>query len=498
MPVERTNGLTAAVMLRLLGVVYLLAVLSLWVQIDGLIGSRGILPVADFLARVGPRLGEDAWRALPTLLWLGPTDAALHALCAIGAALGLLLVAGLVPTLALAGLWLVYLSLTVAGQDFLGFQWDNLLLEVGFLAVFLVRPCWRLGGGGTVVPSRLVTWLLRWLVARLMLGSGLVKLASGDPAWWPDLTALAYHYETTCLPVWTGWYAHHAPLWVHRGACLLVLASELVVPLFVFGPRRLRIAAFWVFVAQQAGIAATGSYGFFNLLTVVLCLALLDDDAWPARWRPARAPAPAPRSRARAARLWTWGVGAPVGVAVLVLGLVATLAQADRALRRFGGGLEIAWPAPVAGLAAAAAPFRSVNGYGLFARMTKRRPEIVVEGSDDGVAWRAYAFRWKPGDVDRRPRFVAPHQPRLDWQMWFAALGSARTTPWFAAFLDRLLEGSPPVRALLAAGPFEVAPPRFVRAVVYDYRFTAPDGGGDWWRREPLGLYAPPRRLPGA
>jgi hypothetical protein len=489
MATARDYTLTAAVTLRSLGLVYALAILSLWVQIDGLIGSRGILPIDAFLTRVAARVGDDAFWYLPTLVWLAPGDGILHALCAAGTVLALMLAAGFLPTVALVGLWVIYLSLTVAGQDFLGFQWDNLLLETGLLAIILVPPGLRLGVGRVRAPSPFALFLFRWLVFRLMLGSGLVKLASGDPSWWPDLTALTYHYETTCLPVWVGWFVHQAPLWVHRVSCALVLASELVVPFFVFGPRCLRLAAFWIFVAQQAGIALTGNYGFFNVLTVVLCFSLLDDAAWPRRRRRDEA-APLARPPIKA---WSFGAVAPLGGVILVLGLVSVVGQLDRALQRFDRGMAIVWPAPILRLAEAADPFRSVNGYGLFARMTKNRPEIVVEGSDDAVTWRPYAFRWKPGDVHARPRFVAPHQPRLDWQMWFAALGNPRTNPWFILFLHRLLEGSPAVVGLLADNPFPNAPPRYVRAVLYDYHFTRRDDpDGAWWKREPLGLYAAP------
>ncbi len=483
------STLTAAIFVRVLGLVYVLAVGSLWWQVDGLIGSEGILPAADYLERVASRLGNAATWVAPTLLWLAPGDAMLHGLCALGVLMGGVLLTGFVPVVALAAAWVVYLSLTVAGQTFLGFQWDNLLLEVGFLAILLVAPGWRLGRGTGLPVSRFGVFLFRWLVFRLMLGSGLVKLASGDPAWWPDLTALAYHYETTCLPVWVGWYLHRAPMWVHQGSCFLVLFSELVVPFFVFGPVRLRRLAFWVFLAQQLGIAATGNYGFFNLLTVTACLLLLDDDAWPRARRHHAVTLQRPRVP-RLARAWFGVVAMPVGTLVLLVSTVILAGQVDRALGRFGGGLDIGWPASVERLAAAVRPFRSVNAYGLFARMTKSRPEIVVEGTADGRTWKPYTFRWKPGAVDQRPRFVAPYQPRLDWQLWFAALGTEGSTPWFRPFLSRLLTGTPAVLGLLASNPFPDAPPRAVRAVRYVYRYSVE--GDDWWRREWIGPYAGP------
>jgi hypothetical protein len=489
-------ALTASVFLRLLGLTYAVAIVSLWVQVEGLIGSRGILPATAYLARLEGRFGARRFLEAPTLAWIGAGDGALHALCACGTALALVVAAGLAPTAALALLWAIYLSLAVVGQDFFFFQWDNLLLETGLLAVLLLPPTWRIGGRhGTPRPSPFVVFLLRFLLFRLMLGSGLVKVASGDPAWWPELTALTVHYETTPLPTWTSFLAHQAPAWFHRLSCAAMLASELVVPFLVLGPRRLRLIAFAVFVGQQLAIAATGNYAFFNLLTVVLCLPLLDDACWPARWQRERGGV---GDGLRPARPWTWGVVLPLGAVALALGAMIVTTQLDRFLQRFGVRAGLAWPAPLAELHAALRPFRSVNSYGLFARMTKERPEIVVEGSDDGDTWHAYELRWKPGDPRARPRFVAPHQPRLDWQMWFAALGGLGRTPWFLPLLRRLLEGAPEVRALLAHDPFPERPPRYVRAVLYDYRFTdlaTVRREGAWWRREPRGVYAPPVSL---
>ena len=456
--------------LRALGLVYFIAFVSLGVQVDGLIGSRGILPVAPLLEWVKGQVGAEGYWLLPTLAWLDASDGFLRFLCFGGAALAVLVMAELAPAAALVLCWAFYLSLVSVGQIFLGYQWDALLLETGLLAVFFAPLGLRPRPGAP--PSLIAVWLLRFLLFRLMFGSGVVKLLSGDPTW-RGLTALRFHYETQPLPTFLGWWAHQLPAWFQALSTVLMFAVELVVPFFVFGPRRLRLVACGSFLALQALIAATGNYTFFNLLAAALALLLLDDAALPGP--PAAA---APAEGRPWPRLVLWPVAA-------VLGLVSAAEMAGT----FGIGAG-----PLTALQRAVAPLRSVNSYGLFAVMTTSRPEIEVEGSADGVVWRPYAFRFKAGDLRRAPRFVAPHQPRLDWQMWFAALGSCRGNPWFVQFLERLLEGSPPVLGLLADNPFPDHPPRLVRAQAYEYRFTTPAeraATGDWWRRQPKGLYCP-------
>jgi lipase maturation factor 1 len=471
--------------LRLLGLIYLAAFVSLWVQIDGLIGSRGILPVADYLTAARRLPSPERYYLVPTLCWLDTSDAFLHGLCAAGVVLSGLLMLGLAPLPVLVGLWACYLSLATAGQDFLGFQWDNLLLETGLLAVFLAPlQLWpRLRREAP--SSRAVLWVFRWLLFRLVFMSGIVKLLSRDVTWW-NLTALEYHYETQPLPPWTAWYMHQLPGWFQQFSVLVTFALELLVPvLLLLGPRRGRLVACAGIVLLQLLILATGNYGFFNLLAIALCVPVLDDACFPtwlrARLRPVTIPDPPPRP-------WVWG-GRLRAVAVAGLfGLSLLPFLANLGLFRRG-------PDWLARAYRVVAEFRSVNSYGLFAIMTTQRDEIIVEGSDDGETWLPYEFNWKPGDVDRRPAFVTPHMPRLDWQMWFAALGTVRDNPWFVSFLVRLLQGSPDVLALLERNPFPDKPPRYVRAVLYDYHFTDPAtrrATGAWWRRELKGLYCPP------
>jgi lipase maturation factor 1 len=312
-----------------------------------------------------------------------------------------------------------------------------------------------------------------------MFMSGVVKLASGDAAW-HSLTALQYHYQTQPLPPWTAWYAQQWAGWFQRFSCGGVFFFELFVPLLIFTPRRPRILGFWLIVFFQLLIAATGNYGFFNLLTIALCLTLPDDAFWRNLLR-LRKPASINRRKSRLG--WPRLITIPVGAALLSLTLPDFLGAF---------GTDFPWPAPFMAFHEWAEPFRLANGYGLFAVMTTQRPELIIEGSNDGITWKAYDFKYKPCDVQRRPAFTTPHMPRLDWQMWFAALGGPRDSPWLYYFCNSLIKGSPDVLALLAGNPFPDHPPQYVRVVMYEYRFTTAAeraATGDWWHRDLVGLF---------
>jgi lipase maturation factor 1 len=450
---------------------------SLAVQIQGLAGSQGILPAHTLLEWIRPRAGAERFWMAPTVFWLGDGDVALGAVPIAGAVLSVLLLAGVAPVPILFSMWALYLSLAVVGQVFLGYQWDALLLETGLLAVFLAPGGLRPRPGRESPPSPVAVWLFRWLLFRLMFGSGLVKLMSGDPTW-RSLTALRYHYWTQPLPTWIGWYAAHLPDGGQSVSTGVMFAIELGAPLLLFAPRRVRRLAFPSLVGLQVLIALTGNYAFFNLLAAALCLFALEDADLPAGWR-ARYGPPAEGRRP----FWPRGVLYPVAA---IIGFVS----AGEMMRTVG----VVPPAPFRALRRVVGPLWSINSYGLFAVMTTTRPEIIVEGSDDGRTWLAYEFKWKPGDVTRRPGFVAPHQPRLDWQMWFAALGACEDNPWLLQLLARLLQGSPPVLALLARNPFPDRPPRLIRAELYDYTPTdlaTRARQGEWWRREARGDYCP-------
>jgi lipase maturation factor 1 len=463
---------------RSLGAIYLIAFVSLWLQVDGLMGEEGILPIGQYLQRAREQLGPEAFFLLPTLCWFQSSNGFLHFLCGAGAIISVLLMAGLAPVLSLGLLFVLYLSLTIAGQTFLSFQWDILLLEAGFLAIFFAPWRWRMNRNSEAPFSRAGFFLLKLLLFKLMFMSGVVKLTSGDDCWW-NLTALDYHYWTQPLPTVIGWWSDQHAEWFKKFSVAFCFVVEIVAPFFIWAPRRLRHGAAGLLVALQIVIAATGNYCFFNLLTIALCLLLLDD-AFLGRLLKKPIAARGPRN----------AHFQPIAaMAVLIMTLPINAMLTFSALKP-----RAEWPRPIAALYGYIEPFRIVNGYGLFRVMTKSRPEIIVEGSADGIDWLPYEFRWKPGALDKAPPWAAPHQPRLDWQMWFAALGTYRHNPWFVSLLERLLHNTPAVTRLLAHNPFPENPPRFVRARLYDYRFTTWSehrATGEWWKREERGEYLP-------
>jgi hypothetical protein len=327
---------------------------------------------------------------------------------------------------------------------------------------------------------------MRFLLFKLMFSSGCVKLLSGDPTW-RNLTALTFHYQTQPLPVWTAWFANQLPWWFQKMSCAAMLGIELAAPFLIFTPRRLRFLGACLLVGLQGLILLTGNYAYFNWLTLALCLWLLDDfllDKMVPRNFSLSFPGPT-NSPQQALPRWPL----PLLAAVATIVLASSIFVLANTL-----GFRSPMLAPLGWVAEQLAPFRSVNNYGLFAVMTTQRNEIILEGSNDGTNWLAYEFKYKPGDVLRRPAFVAPFQPRLDWQMWFAALGNYQQNPWFENCCVRLLQGSPDVLALLAQNPFPGQPPRFIRAEFYNYRFTGSGekgAMGAWWHREPIGEYLP-------
>ncbi|MGE3511522.1 MAG: lipase maturation factor family protein [Vicinamibacterales bacterium] len=475
------------VFLRLLGVVYGVAFWSLDAQIPGLVGSGGILPAAETMAdaaRWSRELGAvDRLIQWPTVFWLGTGDAWLTGACRAGILLSIPLIAGVGSVFVLPLLWMLYLSLATVTGDFLAFQWDSLLLESGLLAIAFV-PWKTVERPGQDAPAPLARALLWWLLFRLMFASGVVKLTSGDPMW-RALTAMSVHYETQPLPTPIGWFAHHLPAWFNEASTFGVLAIELLLPWCILWrgtPRRMAAVGF---VALQAGIALTGNYAFFNLLSAALALTLLDDETWrrvvPEQWLHRaddrdEPPTHLQQDGPRVAAVLLAFLVVPVSAEIVASQLRITLPGSHWA-RELRGELL---------------PLRSINAYGLFAVITPTRPEIALEGSRDGVSWRRYPFKYKPDALTARPRWVAPYQPRLDWQMWFAALGEPDESPWFDRFCRRLLEGSTPVLALLEDNPFPEGPPTQIRATraryqiasLREWRTTA-----TWWTRGPETAY---------
>lgn len=473
---------------RALALIHIFAFGSLLAQLGGLVGPDGIAPATTLLRTVANDSGDGHpfWR-LPTLFWWTGADAAvLYGGAVAGLLLATLLLLGWGGGIALLGMWALYASYVAIGDVFFSYQWDALLLEVSLVALFWV-PWWPWPRAWRRAPNVWGAWLLRLVLFKLIWLSGVVKLASGDPSW-ANGTALQFHYWTQPLPAWTSYYAQILPDAVHRVAWAVMFCIELGFPWLILGTRKMQYLAAGGFALLQVLIGLTGNYGFFNLLALALCIPLVDDRAWHrllprfVRSRVDWVPLHAVQHTQAVAVGWRW-------TGRLLAALVAVVIVGKIWEGTFGGRLP--------GLHTLSAPLesvRSANTYGLFAVMTTRRPEIRVQGSNDGENWRTYRFAYKPGPPSRAPRFVQPHMPRLDWQMWFAALGRCQRNPWFHRFMRELLEGSQPVLALLAHNPFPKAPPKYIRSRLHEYRF-AYDDGGRWWRTQPRRAYCPAVKL---
>jgi Lipase maturation factor len=488
------------VFLRLLGVIYAVAFLVAVNQLLPLVGSGGLEPGALFLDNVKRQLGSGtAYLRLPTLFWLGASDMALAGASFAGLLLSLGLLLGIANSITLFLLWVLYLSIVQVGQIFWGYGWESLLLETGFLAIFLAPPfslgtwAWprratRGEGAGIAAglrsdgesPPRVVIWLLRWLAFRLMLGAGLIKLR-GDPCW-RDLTCLYTHYETQPLPNPLSWYFHQLPHWVQRGGVLFNHYAELVAPFMVFGPRTVRLLGGASIVAFQLVLILSGNLSWLNWLTIVVTLSCFDDRALlrlcPRRFRIRLAPLAraAPLSKAR--RIAVAALAVLVGV--LSINPVANLFSSEQVMN------------------SSFDPLYLVNTYGAFGGIGRERYEIILEGTsdddptDEGAHWLPYEFRCKPGDLTRRPCVVAPYQYRIDWQMWFAAMSDYRHHPWIVHFVYKLLLGDHATLGLLDKNPFPERPPRYVRASLFRYQFTDfSDKTGAYWQRTEAGTYLP-------
>lgn len=464
----------AALFVRLMGVFYFIAFASLAVQVEGLVGSHGIDPYAEKLARVQDYAGVAYYLRIPTLFWINVSDTALLGAAVLGAFFSVLIFVNRLQRLSLIASFILYLSLYHACQVFLNFQWDGLLLEAGFLAIFLTPR------------SRVVVLLFRWLLFRLRFMSGVSKIVSQDVSW-SGLTALNYYFETQPLPTPLAWYFHHLPDWMLRFGTGATLFIEILVPFMMFLPRRWRFTAAWLTIIWQVLIILTSNHNWFNFLTIALCLFLFDDKAI-SRVLPA----------VLRARLETDTRPAPEVATAKRLGIMvlAGFILSSSAVHFW----ELVKMQPVSGLPGQLLDYseawRVVNKYHVFGSMKTERIELEISGSQDGKTWTPYVFKYKPGDPQQWPAVVIPHQPRLDWQMWFVAL-LPNQMRWFEGFLRALLNNSPTVTALLAQNPFPDTGPRYVRVDVYRYRFTTPEQRvqtGRWWQREALGPFGP---LPG-
>jgi hypothetical protein len=514
------------IFLRALGAIYFSAFFSLVFQIRGLIGPQGILPASEYLKSVAEQVGHARYWYVPSVLWFSSGSHMLTGLCWVGMAAAVLLVINLWPRGMLAICFVCFLSFVSAAGDFSGYQSDGMLLEAGFLSLFLAPGGFRPGFGETRPPVRAALYLLLWEWFRIYFESGVAKIAGQDPEW-RNFTALDEYYQNGPLPTWIGWYVQHFPHWFHAATAFFTLALELVLIWAAFLPRPFRIALFFIVTPWQIGIILTANYTFLNYLVLILAFLLLGDrflmQFFPAKWKqpllgrsitlpteptplavdqlsilaPPSSPSTdeatarkdAPRDPWQNIRSWV----APLRVAVTAV-LLTWIFYATTA--------QLVWmvtPAPLpTSPVALLDPLRIANRYGLFAVMTRGRYEIEFQGSNDGQTWIAYPFRHKPQELDKPPRIYAPYQPRLDWNLWFASLGEWRDNPMVLRTQRRLLSNDPDVLALFAANPFPQGPPRQVRAVLWQYWFTSmaeKREHGPWWRRELLGLYAPAIQL---
>ncbi|MDC2954138.1 lipase maturation factor family protein [Streptomyces gilvifuscus] len=452
---------------RALAGVYLVAFLSAALQFRALIGERGMLPVPLFAARV-------PFRRAPSLFLLHYSDRFFAACAWTGCAVAAALAAGLDSRLPLwAGMllwlvpWLLYLSIVNVGQTWYAFGWESLLLEVGFLAVFL--------GNDEVAPPIVVLFLLRWVLFRVEFGAGLIKMRGDDC--WRKLTCLDFHHETQPMPGPLSWFFHHLPAPAHRVEVAANHVTQLVVPVLLFAPQPVATAAASLMIVTQLWLVLSGNFSWLNWITIVLAASALA--------LPSDAPSSVP-----AAPLWYEVVVSAVAVLLVALSYrpVANMVSRRQIMNRSFDPLHL------------------VNTYGAFGSVSRVRYEVVIEGTADDVPredsdWREYEFKGKPGDPRRRPRQFAPYHLRLDWLMWFAALSPAYADSWFGGLVERLLENDRDTLRLLRRSPFPPdEPPRFVRARLFRYRYTSwreLRETGAWWERTYVREYLPPTRLSG-
>jgi len=471
------------IFLRCLGLIYFSAFFALLFQVRGLVGTQGILPAGEYLKQLVALHGMRFWYA-PTLLWISPNNAWIVGLCWVGLVASVLVAVNVAPRPMLLVCWVCFLSFVAAAQDFSGYQSDGMLLEAGFLALFVAPSGLWPGWGAKKLASRAAWFLLLWEWFRIYFESGVVKLRSGDPTW-RNLTAMYEYYQNGPLPTWIGWYLQHLPHWFQRATAGATLFMELVLVWMAFLPRRWRIVCFFVVTAWQVVVIATANYAFLNYLVLVLAFLLLDDRFLlrfvPARWRPVEGD-----SVARVERRPLVAMGTAVTVVLMVWIFYATTAP-------LVGMFWSAAPLPETPVSVLD-PWRIANTYGLFAVMTPHRYEIEFQGSNDGENWVAYPFRYKPQDLKARPGIYAPYQPRFDWNLWFASLGTWQDNAIVPRTEELLLEDDRDVLGLFAGDPFAGKPPKYVRAVLWQYWFSDPAEKrtqGVWWRRELLGAYAP-------
>lgn len=460
------------VLSKTLSLTYFIAFLSLLPQLLGLYGQNGILSIDHLLNLLDREMKLERFYHVPSLFWFFSSDFSLKAVCFIGMTASSLAFLGFSQTFMFVICFLCYLSFVSCGQLFLSFQWDSLLLEFGFFGLFFAPLQWEWIPLGAHLLHPIIYSLVLFLLFKLMFLSGVVKLANKDTCW-KDLTGLQYHFWTQPLPSPLAFFVHKLPLPVQRFNTFMMFFIELVVPFFIFIPGPQQIIAVGFLILLQVLIILTGNYGFFNFLTIGLCLGVLPDSIWGFKinWIEATT------------------IPTPVAVLALLITVPASLFWIYKSIAEKNKALDFMLP-----YMRLLYPFRIVNPYGLFAVMTRTRPELVLEGSEDGIHWYEYEFKCKPTSLKRMPAIVAPHQPRLDWQMWFAALESFNENLWLQNLITRIFQQSPDVLMLFAKDPFKGQSPKALRIQRYEYTFASFQElrkDGLWWKRELKGPYSP-------
>lgn len=496
------------IFLRALGVIFFSAFYSLAYQAEGLIGPNGILPANLYLDTVSKFEHGLAklWFA-PSVFWFSSTDRALMIVCWIGMIAAVLFFLNICPRGMMAVCFLCFLSFIGTLQDFASYQSDGMLLEAGFLCLFFAPWGWRPKWGAFSPPSRACTFLLLWEWFRIYFESGMAKMLGGDPEW-RHFTAMYEYYQNGPLPTWIGYYVQHAPHWFHWATALATLVMELGIVLMLFLPRRLRLICFFIVTPWEIGVILTANYAFLNYLVLALGFLLLDDKFLvkiaPKKWfrkyhimvamraedtREAESSAPAVRGRKIKSTFSE--LLAPISMTLAGICFVWIFYATSTEMI---GMMSPNNPLPQSPVQAIE-PFRIANQFGLFGVMTRGRYEIEFQGSNDGgKTWTPYPYRYKPQAVNEAPGIYAPYQPRFDWNLWFASLGSWRQYQFVLGTEEELLLGSREVLALFRSNPFPNGPPQEIRCVIWQYWFTSlaeKRATGDWWTRKFLGLYAP-------
>lgn len=457
--------IASALFLRLLGFIYFVVYFPFLFQVKGLLSSKGILPIERYLNAMKKRIGKRAYYLLPSLFWLNQSDKLLIGTVWSALLCSVLLMLNILSPLMLLILFIIQLSIVSAGQDFFSFGWEMFLLEITFNAFFLSL---------TAPPNLMIFISINLLLFRFHLQAGAVKLQSGDPNW-RNLTAISYHYQSQPLPNTIAWFVHKLPMGFHRMSVAMMFFIQLVVSFGIFGTEDMRFVVWLCILGLQGMIWATGNFSYLNHMTIVLATILLGNSYLEGLF-------PQPTETIPPPSMYLNGF-------LYILGGITTL------LQLMNLQINLFSPIPLfAKIQHALSPFHIINRYGIFAVMTTHRFEIVIEGSQDEKVWKEYLFRFKPSDINHRPRRISPFQPRLDWQAWFLPFTRFENSLWFQYFLVKLLQGEKEVIALLKHNPFPNSPPLYLRTIIYEYEFTdfkTLQETGNWWKRTYIGNYTP-------